>query len=165
MTDEHDELLAIVREFLDRGWKLLELDSCGYHIELTRSDGDHTKGAAGPPMSANEPQVVSSEAVAPAKAVDEPPERPSSLEDPAPNSLILSPMMGAFYRAPSPGAPPFVEEGSPVSLGQTVCIIEVMKLMTHIRSEIEGRVAEVLVSDGDLVTEGQPLFKIGQAEA
>ena len=72
--------------------------------------------------------------------------------------VIKSPMVGTFYRAPAPDAPPFVEVGQDVEVGQVVCIIEAMKLMNEIKSEVGGRIAEVLVESGAPVEFGQPLF-------
>ena len=74
--------------------------------------------------------------------------------------VIKSPMVGTFYRAPAPDAPPFVEVGQDIEVGQVVCIIEAMKLMNEIKSEAAGRVAEVLAQNGDPVEFGQPLFSI-----
>lgn len=73
---------------------------------------------------------------------------------------ITSPMVGTFYRAPAPDAPPFVEVGQDIEVGQVVCIIEAMKLMNEIKSEVTGRIAEVLVQNGDPVEFGQPLFTV-----
>ena len=74
--------------------------------------------------------------------------------------VIKSPMVGTFYRAPAPDAPPFIEIGQDIDVGQVVCIIEAMKLMNEIKSEAAGRVAEILVQSGDPVEFGQPLFSI-----
>ena len=71
---------------------------------------------------------------------------------------IKSPMVGTFYRAPAPDAPPFAEVGQDLEIGQVVCIIEAMKLMNEIKSEVAGRVVEVLAQNGDPVEFGQPLF-------
>lgn len=71
---------------------------------------------------------------------------------------IKSPMVGTFYRSPSPEAPPFVEPGSDVSVGQVLCIIEAMKLMNEIKSETRYKILEVLVENGQPVEFGQPLF-------
>ena len=71
---------------------------------------------------------------------------------------VCSPMVGMFYRAPSPDAPPYVEEGDVVSSGQTVCIIEAMKIMNEIPSDIKGRVARILVENGNPVEYNTPLF-------
>ena len=74
--------------------------------------------------------------------------------------VIKSPMVGTFYRTPAPDAPPFIEVGQDIEVGQVVCIIEAMKLMNEIKSEAAGRVVEMLVQSGDPVEFGQPLFSI-----
>ena len=73
---------------------------------------------------------------------------------------LKSPMVGTFYRAPSPGAPSFVEVGQSVSKGQTLCIIEAMKLLNEIESDVSGTVKAILVENGQPVEYGQPLFLI-----
>lgn len=72
--------------------------------------------------------------------------------------LITAPMVGTFYRAPAPDAPPYVEVGDRVEIGQTLCIIEAMKLMNEIESEATGRLVRVLVENGQPVQYGDPLF-------
>ncbi len=69
-------------------------------------------------------------------------------------------MVGTFYRAPSPGAKPFVSVGQKVRAGETVCIIEAMKLLNEIEAEFDGEIVKVLVENGDPVEFGQPLFEI-----
>jgi acetyl-CoA carboxylase biotin carboxyl carrier protein len=76
---------------------------------------------------------------------------------------IPSPFVGTFYRAPSPDAPSFIEVGQTVRKGQVVCIVEAMKLMNEIESEVDGRVLEILVKNGEHVEYGQPLFRIEKA--
>jgi len=73
---------------------------------------------------------------------------------------IKSPMVGTFYRAPAPNAPPFVEVGGEVVKEQVVCIIEAMKLMNEIKSEVKGRIAEILLENGEPIEFGQVLFLI-----
>ena len=73
---------------------------------------------------------------------------------------LKSPMVGTFYRAPSPGAPAFVEVGQSVSKGQTLCIIEAMKLLNEIESDVAGTIKAILVENGQPVEYGQPLFLI-----
>lgn len=73
---------------------------------------------------------------------------------------VTSPLVGTFYRAPAPGAKPFVEVGSQVRAGTVLCIIEAMKLMNEIESEVEGTVVEILVENGKPVEFGEKLFKI-----
>ncbi|MFP3159337.1 MAG: acetyl-CoA carboxylase biotin carboxyl carrier protein [Hydrogenobaculum sp.] len=74
--------------------------------------------------------------------------------------VITSPLVGTFYRAPSPDAPPFVEVGDIVSPGQTLCIIEALKVMNEIESDVRGRIENILVENGEVVEYGQPLFEI-----
>jgi acetyl-CoA carboxylase biotin carboxyl carrier protein len=75
-------------------------------------------------------------------------------------SAVTAPMVGTFYASPAPGAKPFVEIGSEVKVGQTLCIIEAMKMMNQIESDKAGRVTSILVKSGDPVEFGQPLFII-----
>jgi acetyl-CoA carboxylase biotin carboxyl carrier protein len=96
--------------------------------------------------------------VAPAEAPGPAPDRLPAPE--ARYAPIIAPMVGTFYRAASPGATPFVQEGDVIEVGQTVCILEAMKLFNEIQSEIAGRVASVLVENGAPVEYGQPLFLI-----
>ncbi|WP_457677922.1 acetyl-CoA carboxylase biotin carboxyl carrier protein [Thermovibrio sp.] len=74
--------------------------------------------------------------------------------------VVESPMVGTFYRAPAPGAEPFVKEGDYVEKGQTLCIIEALKVMNEIESEVSGIVRKILVENGQPVEYGQPLFYI-----
>ncbi|TPW03189.1 MAG: oxaloacetate decarboxylase, alpha subunit [bacterium] len=83
-----------------------------------------------------------------------------SAEESGRRVIIKSPMVGTFYRAPAPDAPPFVEVGQEAEVGQVLCIIEAMKLMNEIKSETAGRIVEVLVENGEAVEFGQPLFAI-----
>ncbi|MGC9505308.1 acetyl-CoA carboxylase biotin carboxyl carrier protein [Baaleninema sp.] len=73
---------------------------------------------------------------------------------------IVSPMVGTFYRAPAPDEPPFVEVGDRITTGRTVCIIEAMKLMNEVESEVAGEVVEILVENGEPVEYDQPLMRI-----
>lgn len=73
---------------------------------------------------------------------------------------VTSPMVGTFYRSPSPDAPPFVDAGAKVSNKTVICIVEAMKLMNEIEAEVNGEIVEVMAQNGDLVEYGQPLFKI-----
>jgi acetyl-CoA carboxylase biotin carboxyl carrier protein len=84
--------------------------------------------------------------------------------DPVPaGETITSSTVGVFYRSPSPGAPPFVAEGDEITCGQQIAIVEAMKLMLPVEADKGGRVAEVLVADGEPVEYGQPLFRLAAA--
>lgn len=77
-----------------------------------------------------------------------------------PGHIVTSPFVGTFYRAPSPESPPYVDVGQMVQKGQTLCIVEAMKLMNEIEAEVSGRIAEIFVENGEPVEFGQPLFRI-----
>lgn len=94
---------------------------------------------------------------------------PSSPAEPEPSSPppseqkwveVTSPMVGTFYRAPAPGEDPFVNTNDSIKTGQTVCIIEAMKLMNEIEAEVSGQVMEILVEDGEPVEYGQALMRV-----
>jgi len=97
------------------------------------------------------------QAVAPAEAAERRDGDEKQLRDLVP---IKSPMVGTFYRAPAPDADPYVEENSSITVGQTVCIVEAMKLMNEIESEVGGRIARILVENAQPVEYGQTLFLV-----
>lgn len=78
-------------------------------------------------------------------------------------TTIKAPMVGTFYRAANPEAKPYAEVGQTIEIGQVVCIIEAMKLMNEIKSEVKGKIVEVLVENARSVEYGQPLFKVEPA--
>jgi len=104
--------------------------------------------AAAAPVAAPAPAPVAAPAPAAAPVAD-----PSI-------KLVTSPMVGTFYATPSPENPPFVTVGSPIKADSVVCIIEAMKVMNEIQSEISGTVVECLVANGTSVEFGQPLFRV-----
>ena len=110
-----------------------------------------------PSMMAAAAPVAAPAAGAPAAAVEP---APAAAAEPK-GHLIRSPMVGTFYRAPSPGAKPFVVEGQSVSAGETLCIIEAMKILNQIESDKSGKVIEILVENGQPVEYNEPLFVIG----
>jgi acetyl-CoA carboxylase biotin carboxyl carrier protein len=115
--------------------------------------------AAVPPAPASGPQSdisqpVSQEVVSEALAPDE---SSSGLIE------VAAPMVGTFYRAPAPDAPPYTEKGKRVSKGDTLCIIEAMKLMNELESEVEGTIVEILVDNGQPIEYGQVLFRVDPA--
>jgi acetyl-CoA carboxylase biotin carboxyl carrier protein len=88
-------------------------------------------------------------------------EKPKQGESAPSNAItIKSPMIGTFYRSPSPGKPPFVEVGSDIEPGKPVCIIEAMKLFNEIESEVKGKIVKILVDDASPVEYDQPLFLV-----
>jgi acetyl-CoA carboxylase biotin carboxyl carrier protein len=109
----------------------------------------HAAPVAAPiPVLAPAPAAAAGAPKADAKAADKP------------GVLVNSPFVGTFYRAPSPESPPFVDVGAKVKKGQTLCIVEAMKLMNEIEAEADGVVAEILVQNATPVEFGEPLFRI-----
>jgi len=106
----------------------------------------------------NQPAAVAAAAAPPAAR----PPTPRTSAPPGRSDLIEvhAPMVGTFYRAPAPEEPPFVEVGDKVQVGQTLCILEAMKLMNEIEAEVSGEVVEVLVENGTPVEFDQPLLRL-----
>lgn len=110
--------------------------------------------------AASHSQVVMMPAAAPAPAVAAPAAHVAAAEAPA-GHVVKSPMVGTFYRSSAPGSPPFVDIGASVKEGDTLCIIEAMKLLNEIDADATGTIKQILVENGQPVEFGQPLFIIG----
>ena len=137
-----EEMLQLMES---RGLIELEMEHQGLRIRL--------KKAGGPA-----PQLVEYVTGVP-QPVAQPGARPAAAEE-SHRIIIKSPMVGTFYRAPAPDAPPFIEVGQDLETGQVVCIIEAMKLMNEIKAEASGLVTEIFVESGAPVEFGQPLFAV-----
>lgn len=129
----------------------LEISEGEERVRITRSPTSMTQQVYAAPQ-----QMVAAPAPQPAAAPAEPVK--AAEEE---GHAVKSPMVGSFYRCPSPGAKSFVEVGQNVSVGETLCIIEAMKLLNEIESDKAGIVKAVLVENGQPVEYGQPLFIIG----
>jgi len=143
--------------------KLIELLEASDIAEIEIVEGEESVRIArhSAPPSVAPPPLQSQHAYAPpppSSAVA--PSAPSEDEGLPPGSIVESPMVGTFYRASTPGERPFVEVGSSVSRGDTLCIIEAMKIMNRIEAETDGTVRAVLVEDGQPVEYGEPLIVI-----
>ncbi len=136
-------------------------------IEITEGEEKvriSRQGPAGQPMIMAAPPMAMPMAAS-ASAVPAPGPAPAAPAAPVPAAepaghVVKSPMVGTFYRAPSPGAPTFVEVGQSVTKGQTLCIIEAMKLLNEIESDASGTIKAILVENGQPVEYGQPLFLV-----
>jgi acetyl-CoA carboxylase biotin carboxyl carrier protein len=136
--------------------KVLEKSSVT-HIEWTKGDEKVvlSRGvAAGAPVVHAAPVAA---AVAPAAA---PAAKAEAKVEAKPGTIVTSPFVGTFYRAPAPDAAPFTDVGQKVKKGQTLCIVEAMKLMNEIECELDGTVAEIMVANATPVEFGEPLFRI-----
>ena len=152
-----DELKQILDLARDHELNELELEGEGYKIRIRKGGQvvvSHVQAAAAsspPPLAA---QV----------AVSTPPGQAGggipAMDVDAELAIVTSPIVGTFYRAPDPNAPPFVQPGDTVKKGQTLCIIEAMKMMNNIDSEYAGTVVKVFVENGQPVQFGERLFAI-----
>jgi acetyl-CoA carboxylase biotin carboxyl carrier protein len=146
--------------------KLIELLEESGVAEIEIKEGEESVRISRHGPGAVTTYVQAAPAVAPAALPAAPatPAKPAAAEEadagPRPDTAVTAPMVGTFYGSPAPGAKPFVEVGSEVKVGQTLCIIEAMKMMNQIESDKAGKVVSVLVKNGDPVEFGQPLFMI-----
>ena len=161
--------LETLRGFADlmeeRGLTRIKLEEPDLTLELEREGAGATQPPAWPAFP---PAMPAAWPAAPAAAVAAP-AAPATAEPVAPTAPapvasgateVCAPMLGTFYVAPSPGAEPFVRVGSKVKKGETLCILEAMKLMNEVVAECDGEIAEICANDGDLVEYGRVLFRI-----
>ena len=146
------KLKTLIELVENSGIAELELTEGEEHVRISRSSS-----VAAPPMQqyyAAAPQAAPAPAAAPIAAAPAAPAAPEG-------HVVKSPMVGSFYRSPSPGAKAFVDVGQSVNEGETLCIIEAMKLLNEIEADKAGVIKAILVENGQAVEFGQPLFIIG----
>ena len=136
----------------ERGLEEIEVEREGFRVRL-RKPARGTAEARPAPVA----QPPDAPAPAPPPGEDPPDDEDDGL------ALIKSPIVGTFFRAPEPGAPPFVEVGSSVRKGQVLCIIEAMKLMNEIDADQDGEVVKIFVENNQPVQYGDPLFAVRPA--
>ncbi len=150
----------LIRAFDESGVDSLEIERGGTRVRLAKTPPVAAAPAvqAAPALAPAAPQPQAP-APAPASggAESEPAGAPAKDED---LIEVTSPMVGTFYRAPAPDAPAYVDEGSKIALGDTLCIIEAMKLMNELESEVKGTVVEICVENAQPVEFGQVLFRV-----
>ncbi len=152
------ELQAIIEMFEKSGLSELTLKVKDEEVCLKKGDSSRQQFA----MIQAAPQLM---AAAPVGAPVSPAGTPSAPTAPAAASvsdveIIRAPLVGTFYRAPAPDAPPFVEKGDKVKKGQTLCILEAMKLMNEFQAEYDAQIVAILVENGKMVEFGTPLFEV-----
>ena len=164
MTEQF--ILDLIESFDKSTLASIDINQGGDTISLKRMEGGVVVSSVAPvvaqpvvtvanPVAASTP--VSTETVS---QLAENPATPAPAKEDANLADIKSPIVGTFYRAPSPDAPSYVEVGSSVKKGQPLCILEAMKLMNTLEAECDGIIEEILVQNGDLVEFDQPIFKI-----
>ncbi|NMC63367.1 MAG: acetyl-CoA carboxylase biotin carboxyl carrier protein [SAR324 cluster bacterium] len=159
-TKELEKILRILKE---NDVHDFELENEGVRLRLSRGAKEIfavTKSAAQSetvPLSSGQPYFIPAVAASPADDKDK--------EEALPQTIVPveSPIVGTFYSKPSPDAEPFVSEGQAVKRGQTLCIIEAMKIMNEIESPCNGKIVKILLGDGQVVEYGERLFLIDTA--
>ncbi len=152
-----DEVKALVKVLEGTDVTSLRWDRNGQQIVIRRGQAGpvtqvvHHSAATPIPLTAAAPAPAPAPALAPV---------PAPKVEAKPGVVVTSPFVGTFYRAPSPESPPFVEVGAIVKKGQSLCIVEAMKLMNEIEAELPGKIAEIMVANATPVEFGQPLFRI-----
>ncbi len=147
--DKIQELLKLMES---HGLEEIEIEDNDYRVRLKKE----TQGVAVtmPQMAAMPAPVAAAAGAAP--SVDD-------LADSPDHFIITSPIVGSFYRAPTPDAEPFVEVGDPVDPDKVVCIVEAMKVMNEVKAEAPGVIEQVLIESGKPVEYGQPLFRVARS--
>jgi acetyl-CoA carboxylase biotin carboxyl carrier protein len=149
-----DKLTALLDVLVARDIAEFEHEAEGVHLKIIRG----VRPALAPP-----PVLASATSTSPPTVLSPSHVTPNANEAPSDAADVTSPFVGTFYRSPSPDAPSFVEVGSVVRAGQTLCIIEAMKLMNEIEAEFSGTVVEIFAQSGKAVEFGQKLFRIKKA--
>jgi len=151
------EILELIDKVADKGIAGLEIEQAGLKLridgksagpQVVHAYGDH-KAAAPPAPAAPLPEVP-----APPKPPAAEPEAEAGVH------IITSPIVGTFYRSPNPEAQPFVNVGDRISKGQVICIIEAMKLMNEIESDVDGVITQMFPSNGQPIEYGENLFAV-----
>ena len=152
MNPSIQDIQEVLRLFLDSELQDLRLEIGSVRLAVSRrADGGTVQGFSPPPVPAPAPTVV--------PAVPAP--QPVAKSGPKEGTIVVTaPSVGTFYRCPAPHQPPFVEVGSEIAAGATVCLIEVMKMFAGVTAPVKGRIAQILVEDATLVEHGQPLMTI-----
>jgi acetyl-CoA carboxylase biotin carboxyl carrier protein len=168
---EIKDIRLIIEMMNKHGLAEFELEKKDFKIKLKKA-GNHDIPLLNLPPSLPSPTHTNSNLIpvsGPSFSTPPPPPPPSpSAQSPAPAASpssaqykeILSPMVGTFYRSPSPEAPPYVEVGQEISEETIVCIIEAMKVMNEIKAEIRGTITEILAENGKPVDYSKPLFRV-----
>jgi acetyl-CoA carboxylase biotin carboxyl carrier protein len=155
MEISQEVIRALLDAFDKSDWQEMTVTVGTDRLHVSRNGGAPAEPASAEVRSA-EVRSAETEAKAPTAETRDP--RPEALPD---GTVVESPSVGLFWRAPSPGAPPFVEVGATVAEGDTLAIVEVMKLMNHVVAPVAGVVKAIAPENGEAVEYGQPLVVIG----
>lgn len=149
-------LRRLIRALDESGLDSIEITRGGTRVRLAKTPAPNATVERGDRSTGTNTGVMGNPAAPAGQSVGSPELKATGSQ----TSDVVSPMVGTFYRAPAPDALPYVEVGSRVSKGDTLCIIEAMKLMNELESEIDGTVAEICVENAEPVEYGQVLFRV-----
>lgn len=162
MTVKTEDITALIEMFSTSGWDELHVEIDGLQLFLSTDPNAQLANAASPaPVRVREAPTAQSPA--PATPAPGKPAAPDGSPIPANWVAVKAPNLGTFYRAPKPGAAPFVELGQSIDADAEICLLEVMKLFTAVKAGVSGVVRRVCVEDAELVEGDQILFYIEQA--
>ena len=156
MQLDHDQLHTLLAALVESDIQEFRLEGDDFRLEVRRNLPVTTVAAPLAPVT-SAPVAPSPESLAVEFPAGTPPPAAGSRSD---LLEVTAPMVGTFYRAPAPGEPSFVEIGTRIAVGQTICILEAMKLMNELESELAGEVVEILVDNGTPVEFGQVLMRV-----
>jgi len=159
------EIKELIEFLIEKDVTEFELERGDVKMRIKRGQEVHMVQAPIAPVMAAPVAAALPMAQVPQAASASAPAAPGSSAAPAAPAdeglhMVKSPIVGTYYEAPSPGAPPFIKPGDHVTAGQVLCIVEAMKLMNEIESDVTGEVVKLLVANGQPVEYGQPLFAI-----
>ncbi len=159
---DHEELHRLLAALAESDIQEFRLEGEDFRLEVRRNlpTSAVTAITSVPDVVQTTPQQVPQLKVESSAPSNPPPPVPAARADLVD---VTAPMVGTFYRAPAPGEPSFVEVGSRIGVGQTVCILEAMKLMNELESEVSGEVIEILVENGTPVEFGEVLMRVKPA--
>ena len=163
MSLSPDDIKALVDSFEASGWDEMSVRFGDTSLDLTRTGVPPRKESAAAvtaAAAAPAPAVAAPAPAAPAAAMAAAPAVPAAAPVSATGHSVTAPSLGLFWRSPQPGAPSFVEVGQHVSSEDTVCIVEVMKLMNHVKAGVTGVVSAIGPGNGDMVEFGQMLVTV-----
>ena len=163
MKLDHDDLNRLIEKISASDIQEFSLEGEDFKLEIKRNLFDNSQSTKNSSINHPVDQQISASQITPNEtiSVSTPPET-AQVPPPGRSGLteITSPMVGTFYRAAAPGEEPFVELGSKINVGQTICILEAMKLMNEIESEFNAEIVEILVENGTPVEFGQVLMRV-----
>jgi acetyl-CoA carboxylase biotin carboxyl carrier protein len=149
-----EEIKELIRVFGRSKLGKLKLKDGEFEVSMTKEGSEVAVVSAAPAPVATPTAAVS------APVASEPVAAEVSANVEASGDFITSPMVGTFYASPSPDSPPFVKEGDTVRKGQTLCILEAMKIMNELEAEYDCKIVEILVQDGEPIEYDTPLFRV-----